>query len=374
MQCFTCEALQWSRICGVLFVSSFAERGWRFVAWNVENLFVLLDESVQEVRSRLDEDLRARRTDASTTDRKLSETEWRNFSRSTTKNKSLEHCRQIASIIRELKPDVLMLSEVGGAESLANLCELFLDGEWKPHLIEGNSDRGIDVGFLVRRDLDFVIELNSHRDRELGFLYPHESLSRDSGYQHLRHAQRQSHRFSRDVAELRLSSAESGQVEVICLLTHLKSHLDRHGLDPGGRDRRRAEAETLLQIYRERRAEFGDRVLVAGDFNGDLWTDVEFITWREHREEWLDVLEAIGASPEERFTWARLHRRRPGYYRQIDYILVPPSWRPRLKPDETWVYRYKDAYGQTRMIPTHIDHKRGLPSDHYPIILTLVRG
>ncbi len=362
-------------------MSSFEERDWRLVAWNVENLFVLLDEPLADVRARLEEDERIRFQEevspknlgGNLGPRQLSESEWQRFSRSTTKNKSLEHCRQIAAIIRELNPDILMLSEVGGAESLANFAELFLNGEWKPQLIEGNSDRGIDVGYLVRRDLGFVVELNSHRDRELGFLYPHEALSRESGYDHLRHAQRESHRFSRDAAELRLLHPQTGQVVLVCLLAHLKSHLDRHGLDPGGRDRRRAEAETLLQIYRERRAEFGDLVLVAGDFNGDLWTDEEFRAWRENRDEWLDILEAIGASPEERFTWARLHRRRPGFYRQIDYILVPPSWRPRLKSDETWVYRYKDVTGRTRMIPTHIDHKRGLPSDHYPVILTLVR-
>ncbi|HRK08002.1 MAG TPA: endonuclease/exonuclease/phosphatase family protein [Pseudobdellovibrionaceae bacterium] len=354
-------------------MSSFEDREWRFVAWNVENLFVLLDEPISEVRARIEEDQRASLLGEAGGHRRLTESEWQNFSRSTTKNKSLEHCRQIAAIIRELNPDILMLSEVGGAESLANFANLFLNGEWQSQLIEGNSDRGIDVGYLVRRDLGFVVELNSHRERELGFLYPHESLSRESGYTHLRHARRESHRFSRDAAELRLLVPSTGQVALICLLAHLKSHLDRHGLDPGGRDRRRAEAETLLQIYRERREEFGDAVLVAGDFNGDLWSDDEFKAWRENQGEWLDVLEAIGASPEEKFTWARLHRRRPGYYRQIDYILVPPSWRTRLKSDETWVYRYKDVTGRTRMIPTHIDHKRGLPSDHYPVILTLVR-
>lgn len=337
--------------------SLFNERQWRFIGFNAENLFLYLDEPpAKEVRL-------------------LSEEEWRKLSRSTVENKPLNHILEIARSIEELNPDFLMLSEVGGRESLANFSRYFLNDRYVPHLIEGNSDRGIDLGFLVRRDLPFKYDMISHKNRKLDFLYPHEKQSVEFGYTHIRSGRVKGHRFSRDVVELRCFGHDDEVPELIVMLVHLKSPLDRDRIDPGGRDRRRAEQEMLVKIYREVRQEFVGQqvpVMIAGDFNGAIYgarADEEFETLRG--TDLKCCLDVAGVPEDERFTWIHVHNKRPNFSKQLDYILISPELFSRVDREETWVYRFRDETGFYRIIPRNQNEKRLLPSDHYPVVLTL---
>jgi endonuclease/exonuclease/phosphatase family metal-dependent hydrolase len=338
-------------------VSYFRTQSIRIVEFNVENLFVLLDfYNGQDFAT-------------------LSQKEWKRLSSSTTPNKPIAQVRAIAQAIREMDPDILMLCEVGGMESLSNFNRYFLDDRYAPHLIEGNSDRGIDLGYLVRRTLPFKYDLISHKHRSIDFLYPHEKLSQETGYDHLRSARLSSHRFSRDVLELRVFEEGVDVPVLIVLLVHLKSQLDRNRIDPQGRDRRRAELEKLVKIYAEISDEFGGRtpVLLGGDFNGVVSLpnpDPEFEAL--HRDtELRDALEIAGASTEDRFTHMQIHPRRESINKQLDYIFVPPELAARVDAANTWVYRFKDEMGMTMLIPRTLNEKKLLPSDHYPLILTL---
>ena len=347
----------------------FENRRWRFVSFNVENLFLYFDESPTELFPHKKA-------------RDLSEEEWRKLSRSTIENKPLNQVLEIARSIDELDPDFLMLCEVGGRESLSNFSRYFLEDRYVPHLIEGNSDRGIDLGFLVKRDLPFKFDMISHKNRKLDFLYPHEKQSIEAGYTHIRSGRVKGHRFSRDVVELRCFGESDEVPELIVMLVHLKSPLDRDRIDPGGRDRRRAEQEMLVKIYQEVRSEFADKVpvMISGDFNGAIYgsldhaglgvpPDDEFETLRG--TDLKCCLEVAGVPPDERFTWIHVHNRRPNFAKQLDYILVSPELFPRVDRDETWVYRFRDESGFYRTIPRNQNEKRLLPSDHYPVVLTL---
>jgi len=338
-------------------MSLFSERRLRIVEFNVENLFILLDHyNGQNLDS-------------------VSEKDWRRFSASTTPNKPLQQVKELARAVLELNPDILMMCEVGGRESLANFSRMFLRDRYAPHLLEGNSDRGIDLGYLIKRDLGFTYDLLSHKHRSIDFLYPHEKQSLESGYHHLRSARVASHRFSRDVLELRVYEDPSQPPALVLLLVHLKSQLDRNRVDPGGRDRRRAELNKLVHIYQEIHDEFGGRapVILGGDFNGVAgWPspDEEFKALYDGTH-LRDALEIAGVPRDERFTHQQLHRNRPGVNRQLDYIFVPPELAPRVNRDETWVFRYRDEMGMTQIIPRNLNEKRLLPSDHYPVVLTL---
>ncbi|MCB0356805.1 MAG: hypothetical protein KDD40_07340, partial [Bdellovibrionales bacterium] len=147
----------------------------RLMQFNMENFFLYLDKELPPHWPDLSED------------------QWQNLTLSTTKLKSLEKLKNIKSTIEAVDPDVMILSEVGGKESLDNYNKFFLEDKFHVQLIEGNSDRGIDIGYLIKKDLDLNFLLISHKERPLHFLYDHE---RDS--------QKKSHYFSRDVAELRL--------------------------------------------------------------------------------------------------------------------------------------------------------------------------
>jgi endonuclease/exonuclease/phosphatase family metal-dependent hydrolase len=262
-------------------------------------------------------------------------------------------------------------------ESLANFSRLFLNNAYAVHLVEGNSDRGIDLGYLVRKTLPFKCDLFSHKHRAIDFLYPHEILSKETGYDHLRSARVSSHKFSRDVLELRVHEDGLDDPVLIILLVHLKSQLDRTRIDPGGRDRRRAELEKLVTIYNELDQEFGGRVpiLLTGDFNGmaarQPKTDVEF-EGLYARSPLEDVLEVAGIAPDERFTHMQLsaNRNRVGMNKQLDYIFIPPALFGRVNHTETWVYRYKDHLGLTMLMPRNLNEKKLLASDHYPVIVT----
>lgn len=267
-----------------------------------------------------------------------------------------------------------MLCEVGGRESLANFSQYFLDGRYVPHLIEGNSDRGIDIGFLVKRDLPFTYDMVSHKNRKLDFLYPHERMSKETGFSHLRSARVTGHRFSRDVVELRCFGADHEKPEVVLMLVHLKSPLDRGRIDPGGKDRRRAEFEMLIKIYSELRAELGPEVpvILGGDFNGIVTgqgAEPEFAMIKQ--TDLRCALEVAGVPEDERFTWMYLNNRRQGYQRPIDFIFVSGNLVSRVDHSDTWVYRFKDEFGMTRVVPRNANEKRLLPSDHYPVVLTL---
>src|SRR6185312_5880453 len=98
--------------------------------------------------------------------------------------------------------DIVCMNEVGGEESLQNFARFFLGGKYTPFLIEGNSDRGIDVGYLIKTDFPLRPELRTHKNRPIQFLYPHERQG--DLFDETSTKPAKSHYFSRDCAELRL--------------------------------------------------------------------------------------------------------------------------------------------------------------------------
>jgi Endonuclease/Exonuclease/phosphatase family len=346
--------------------SFFRSQKLRLVEFNVENLFLYLDFVNTKGPG-----------GSNFSHEGLTEKEWQMLTTSTVGNKPLAHVRAIAKAVRDMNPDIMMLCEVGGIESLANFSKYFLNDEYEAHLLEGNSDRGIDLGYLTRRSLPFRYELESHKHRAIDFLYPHEKLSRETGYKHLGSARLSSHKFSRDVLEFRVFEGDSKSPCLIMLLVHLKSQLDRTRIDPGGRDRRRAELEKLIQIYDEIDQTHKRQVpiLLTGDFNGCAAlpkTDQEFKAIYE-KTQLKDVLEVAGVPNDERFTYMQLSasRNRPGSNKQLDYIFLSPLLFPRVSKTESWVFRYQDAAGRTMLLPRNLNEKKTLPSDHYPVICTL---
>jgi len=326
----------------------------KFCFLNAENLFLMFDEPpTAEVL-------------------KSSEVQWRRLSSSIYENKPLNKCFELAKTLKEINADIVMLCEVGGAESLKNFNDLFLDQAYSTILSEGNSNRNIDVGFLIRKNLPFYFDLQSNKNRPINYLYPHEreSLKADDSIK----SPANSHKFSRDVAELRLFKKDVEKPFLGILLTHLKSRLDREGIDPGGFERRQAELLTLIDIYQEFLEKHpGTPALVAGDFNGNASqtdTDEEFRPLYE-KTELKDVLELTGLSHENRATFYQVRSTSKTEGRQIDYCLLSPLLQKHLKANSAYVYRYKDEFGMNFGPPMTLDAKLRLPSDHYPLFFEI---
>lgn len=322
----------------------------RILLWNVEDFFLYVDAGKAL-------DLRT-----------MSEADWREASISLETNKPLLKVKAIARRIREIQPDVVGLCEVGGIESLRNFSAGFLDAKYTPCLIEGNSDRGIDVGYLIRSEFlsknGWSFEHRSYRDRAIGFHYPHEQLSLQTGYGELG-VGKEGHRFSRDVSRLTLRGADQAVLAEL-LLVHLKSKLDKEGIDPAGRDRRKAEFEALLEIAGEVKNERGASVplILFGDFNGQVGgadADPEFAA--RISSDYVDVLaEKIPLWFDRTTHVGGLSRYRDSYVileRQLDTFLLERQFLDRVASVQV------DRLGS----PKTLEEKLALPSDHHGVLL-----
>lgn len=320
----------------------------KFLLWNAENLFILFDQKPTVDLS------------------KLEEHQWQKLSGSIYENKPIKKVLEIQKVIQELDPDIIMLCEVGGPESLANFNEYFLNQAYSTAIVEGNSDRNIDIGFLIKKDLPFYFDLQSNKSRPINFQYAHAALHEKNPT---------SLKFSRDVVELKLFQNNRDNPFLIILLSHLKSHLDPEKVDPRGYTRRKAELKTLIEIHKELRESYPSTPqIVAGDFNGNASrhnTDEEFKLLYE-QSQLDDVLESSSIKPENRWTFCQVRLgggRVEG--KQLDYAFLSPELKDKIKSEKIQIYRYKDEYGFEKDWPLTLDAKLELPSDHYPLFFEL---
>jgi endonuclease/exonuclease/phosphatase family metal-dependent hydrolase len=107
-------------------------------------------------------------------------------------------------------------------------------------LIDGNDERGIDVGILTRKQLP-IETIVSHVDDQ------------DS----------KGTIFSRDCAEYRVALPGGGQLLVI--INHFKSK--GYGSQSTSNAKRKRQAQRARRIYRDRRSEGWDLIAILGDFN-----------------------------------------------------------------------------------------------------------
>lgn len=322
---------------------------------NAENLFLLFDS-----------ELPAGYQD-------LSEAQWQQLSNSVYENKPLRKCKELARSLQELDPDIILVCEVGGEESLKNFNHYFMNQAYLAALIEGNSDRNIDVGFLIKKNLPFFFDIHTNKNRPINYLYPHERTSLQNGYPVKGGKITSSHKFSRDCAELHLFTKNQEEPFFIILLTHLKSRLDPERIDPQGFERRQAELLAALEIFSELKAKHSEiPIMLAGDFNGNaakLNTDNEFLPLYQQTE-LEDVLEISQVATQDRATFYQVRSGTRTDGKQIDFCFIEKRF-SRLLSGKTFVHRYKNALNLAYDIPTTLDEKLMLPSDHYPIFCEL---
>lgn len=319
----------------------------KFALLNAENLFLLFDKKPESI------------------DVKLEEAQWQKLSSSVYENKNLQKALELQKIVTEINPDILMLCEVGGEESLRNFNELFLSNQYYTALVEGNSDRNIDVGFLIKKTLPVYFDLQSNKNRPINFNYA-QDIHPDKPMTSLK--------FSRDIVELKLFRQNRDNPFLIILLGHLKSHLDPEKKDPHGFERRKAELKALLEIHNELTKAYPNAPqIVAGDFNGNAsrnLTEEEFRQIYENSQ-LEDVLQLQDVNPDKRWTFCQVRQNQKVETKQLDYAFLSPQIAPLLKPDSAFIYRYKDEYGFEKDKPMTLDAKLSLPSDHYPLVFEL---
>lgn len=279
----------------------------------------------------------------------LNEIKWQMMSSSLFSNKSKDKCLSLARSILDSGADIVMMTEVGGHESLANFAKYALNDEYTSLSLPSNSDRGIDLGYLVKKSLPYELAIHSH----IEFALPYPAK-----------------RFSRDV--LRLDLIQNEKIEMIFLLVHIKSKLDLKKADFEGRNRRVLEVKGLVQIY-EKLLVHQVPILVGGDFNGhagEKETEEEFKPLYE-KTDLKDIAFLAQIPDEERFSYIYFNRGGNRFVQQIDYLFISESFAHLIKASECYFPRYKNADGIPLPIPTRMEQKNTLPSDHYPFLAAL---
>lgn len=263
----------------------------------------------------------------------------------------------IAKIFKENDPDFALLTEVGGIESLQTFSNKYLNSSYECFLLPGNSDRGIEIGYLVKKSLPYTYLHQSHREREINYQFQGKTLYST---------------FSRDISELKVF--ENNQLKIIFLLVHLKSKWDREGNDPGGSLKREAEVRSMVNLYRDyQKLNSETPIIVAGDMNG-IASRSNFEPEFRHiydSTDLLDVLENLEITNDDRYTYFQFNREGERFGHQLDYIFLPEKLHPLINKENSGVYRYNLGLTKAFIPPQTIFERASLPSDHYPIILDL---
>lgn len=152
--------------------------------------------------------------------------------------------RMTARVIKDVNADVLAVVEADDRIALSRFNEQLLKPIGAAYsgimLIDGNDDRGIDVGLLTKPG--YAIEsMVSHVDDLLGG----------------------SHLFSRDCPEYVVRV--DGATTILVLVNHLKSK--GYGSAADSDARRKAQAARVRAIYDQRRAQGVELIAIGGDFN-----------------------------------------------------------------------------------------------------------
>ncbi|MCO4793498.1 MAG: hypothetical protein KC493_07295 [Bacteriovoracaceae bacterium] len=277
--------------------------------------------------------------------------------------------KDIARMIIELNPDVCALSEVGGLSSLEHFNKNHLSEKYISICPPGNSDRGIEIGYLIKKELQNSFKHVSHKETELDFIYPNDIIENKKATEKNNPLPFGNQKFSRDLSELQISL---GEEQIIIFLVHLKSQWDRRGDDFRGRFHRQAEVKALVDITKSRKKELPNaHIILTGDFNGRVTgsvTDPEFKNLRD--QNYTDILKVKDLPETEKYSMIQFNQGVREFV-QLDYILVENKTKKFIVKEKSGLVRFKNSNGNQIPLPGSLQERSNLPSDHFPLTLTL---
>jgi endonuclease/exonuclease/phosphatase family metal-dependent hydrolase len=257
-----------------------------------------------------------------------------------------------AAILAEVGADAVVAQEILGLPALRQFNALDAHHAFHPILERGNDPRGIDIATLLRRDLPLRWEVRSHKH----VLFDDPVTGEMTRL------------FSRDLPVLFLRLADDPRPLAIIVGTHFKSKRDRPG-DEQSRRLRKAQVDGAMRIVEDLFREFGEDapILFAGDFNGDIHAEAEFASLKRALA-LADAFDVVspplkGAA---RITHTYHPNEGPASKSQIDAIFVARGIQQCL--ETAYVYRYTDAAGRPKPIPSTFEERAKNPSDHFPVV------
>ncbi len=283
------------------------------------------------------------------------------------KNKPITKIQGVARAILDMNLDIVALEEVENIEALEELNTEFLESRYIPVLVRGNDPRGIEVAFLIKKDLPFEIE--------------NFSFKNETWVDSRRDSDRPSKLFSRDLPALIVRAKgqpKDSKPLFVFMGTHYKSkrasnNPNSQNQDPESSIVRGAQVDRTVDIIARLKEEYGQDlpVMMAGDFNGSVRFEPEFTPLRS-RGNMTDAFDAMRTkvSDTERTTHVYFpDRGAEADQNQIDAVFVSPELKDLVV--DARVYRYKDANGRPFPMPKTKKLRDRNPSDHWPVMVTL---
>lgn len=255
-----------------------------------------------------------------------------------------ESTRNTARVMADIEADVQVVVEVEDRTTLERFNEYVFkhvtDEEGDPRqfghvmLIDGNDERGIDVGVLSRDDFP-IGKMRSHVDDE-----------KDGNKV-----------FSRDCAEYEIPTPDGGSL--LLMVNHFKS---KRG---GGDAKRKLQAERVAAIYKERRKEGWDRIVVAGDLNDTPDS--------KPLEPLVAKTDLKDAGTHKGFAWGERNGTFETSNNQIDFLLLSPTLYKLVKAggvNRTGVWHGPRVKNPWAMLPT-LTAPEQAASDHAAVWVDL---
>lgn len=269
----------------------------------------------------------------------LSEIKWQMLTTSLNTNKPIDKIWAMADLILNCNPDILLLTEVGGKESLENLNRYFLKKRYNIIHFNSNSGRGIDISALIKPNIHFTSCFHNHNS------------------------------FARGVLEI---NTKFGGNNLCILHTHLKSKLNLKGEDFEGRSQRKKEVLSLGKIIsnKEKCKNTNHHIMVTGDLNGIIYqeqTEPELAIFANNFG-MHDVFEHLNRPFFDRWSYLYYNKHNEGIFMQLDYCLMKKNLAAYLNAET----KILDFNGDTRTnFPATVKEKFQYPSDHYPLQIVL---
>ena len=246
---------------------------------------------------------------------------------------------ELATIVRTLKEadlDIITVQEVGSKATLETLAHA-LGGKYSALLVEGNDPSSRTIGFLVKKDIPFNLQLVSNR-----------SMAADG-----------KRVFSRDLPILLMRPAGASPDTpplMVMMGTHNSSaYRQEFGTNQAAQNRG-LQAQAIAEVTRELESRFGKDtpIVLAGDFNASPARAGEFAPL-ELRGGLRDVFDLGKVKREGADRWTAFvsggGNGRGVQGRQSDGILVNESTHGLVRSSD--VVRPKDAQGRPLLVPTN---------------------
>lgn len=283
---------------------------------NCLDLFIFLD---QEITKSIEE---------------FTEDEWQNLTYSQKGNKPLAKIKELANLYLKINPDILVLNEIGGKESLENFNKYFLNNKYQVAIKEG-SKRGIDTGFLIKHKLRF-----NHK-----------------GYKSIK-VKNKTYEFSRSLNQITLIDKDNHPVLNI-FGTHLKS-LGGDGNNPDIIEKRFEEVKGITYILNQERKSSKAPYILTGDFNGNAnFPDHDFEFEYLYKKTSLRDIHKIAKNDiNSRYSFVHIFRD-VFQYNQLDYIMLSKDLHKNIKTVKRFLFQKNKHIAS-------LNDKESEPSDHYP--------